>query len=105
MDTLIRLNNGKGPLVEVDLEIPAAQRASSGTVIQLVNKGFEDILATLQSIVVPFADAWRELSDEVEISESTVKLSLGITAGGDFFVAKGSAKANLEISLKLKPKA
>jgi hypothetical protein len=104
MTALIRLNDGEGPLVEVDMNVPAAQLASSGTVIKVVSRGFEEILNTLRSVVIPFAETWREISKEVEITESTVKLSLGITAEGNFFVAKGDAKANIEIALKLTPK-
>jgi len=104
METLIRLDAGDGPLVEVDVDVPAAQRASAGMVFQIVNKGFDDIITTLRSIVVPLTQVWRELSKEVEISESTVKLSLGVTGEGQFFVAKGSAKANLDVEIKLKPR-
>jgi hypothetical protein len=86
------------------MNIPAAQLATSGTVIKVVSKGFDEILSTLRAVVVPFANTWTELSKEVEISESTVKLSLGITAEGNFYVAKGEATANIEISLKLTPK-
>jgi hypothetical protein len=104
MQTLIGMNDGNGPLVEVDMKLPEAQEASSGTVIRVIGKGFDDILETLRSIVVPFSDTWSELSKEVEISESTMKLTLGITAEGNFYVAKGGASANLEISLKMTPR-
>jgi len=104
MDTLIRLNNGEGPLVEVALDVPVAQLASAGTVIKVVEKNFGDILGTLRSIVVPLSESWDALSKDVSLSESTVKLSLGITAEGNFFVAKGSAEAHLEIEVTIKPR-
>ena len=104
MKTLIGMNDGDGPLVEVEMTLPDARNAASGTLITVVNRGFEDILSTLRSIVVPFSDTWKELSKEVEISESTVKMSLGVTAEGNFYVAKGGGSANIEISLKLTAK-
>lgn len=98
------MNDGDGPLVEVEMTLPDTREASSGTFVKVVNRGFEDVLNTLRSIVVPFSDTWKELSKEVEISESTLKVSLGVTAEGNFYIAKGGASANLEISLKLTPK-
>lgn len=105
MQTLIGMNDGEGPLVEVEMTLPDSREASSGAIIKVVNKGFEDILGTLRSIVVPFSDTWKELSKEVEISESTVKMSLGVTAEGNFYVAKGGASAHVEISLKMTPRS
>lgn len=104
MATLIRLNDGEGPLVEVDLPVTEAQLASSGTVIKVVGRGFEELLNTLSSIVVPFKHVWQELSKDAVISETTVSVSLGVTAEGNFFLAKGDAKANLEVTMKLTPK-
>jgi hypothetical protein len=101
---LIQMNNGDGPLVEVTLLLPPAQMMSEAHVAKVVKSGFEEVIGMLKNIVRPFSETWKELSKEVVISESTVKLSLGITAEGNFFVAKGSAEANIEIELKLTPK-
>jgi hypothetical protein len=105
MTALIRLDDGNGPIVEVAMNVPEAKLASSGTVVKTVEKGFDQILGTLRSVIVPFSNTWAELSKEVEISESTVKLSLGITAEGNFYVARGEATANIEIELKMTPRA
>ena len=101
---LIQMNNGKGPLVEVSLILPPAQMMSAAHVAKVVSNGFEEVVGMLKDIVRPFSETWKELSKEVVISESSVKLSLGVTAEGNFFVAKGSAEANIEIELKLTPK-
>lgn len=101
MKQLIEMD--EGVLVEVDVEQPVATRASAGGVVQ-VDRRITDVMATLSAVVRPFASVWNELSREVEMNEATVSLSLGITGGGNFFIAKGETSANLEVELKFKPK-
>jgi Trypsin-co-occurring domain 1 len=101
---LIQMNNGDGPLVEVTMILPAAKHMSEAHVAKVVSSGFEKIMELMKSIVRPFSETWAELSKEMIISESTVKVSLGVTAEGNFFVTKGSAEANIELELKLSPK-
>jgi len=38
------------------------------------------------------------------ISEAEVKLSLGLEAEGNLFIAKGKTTSNIEVTLKLSPK-
>jgi hypothetical protein len=53
--------------------------------------------------MTPFAETWHKLSDEISIHEATIKLSVGVTAGGNFFLAKGEGSANFEVELKFTP--
>lgn len=94
----------EGVLVEVEVEEPVATRASSRGGVVAVDRRIADVMGTLRAVVRPFASVWTELSREVEMNEATVTLSLGITGGGNFFIAKGETSANLEVELKFKPK-
>src|SRR5205823_5753958 len=89
--TLIGMNDGHGPLIEVEMRLPDAREAAAGAVIKVVDRGFEEILKTLRTVVVPFCETWKDLSKEVDVSESTLKMTLGVTAEGNFYIAKGNA--------------
>ncbi len=100
---LIRMAEGKGLLVEVEID-PAkpVQAASLGEIVD-VRRSFAAVSDLLREVIQPFANTWQELSRDIEMSEATVKVSVGITAGGNFFLAKGEGTANLEVELKFKP--
>lgn len=101
---LIQMTRGDGPLVQVTMNVPEARMMSHAHVAKVVSSGFENVMGMLQAIVKPFSETWKELSKDVTISESTLKLSLGVTAEGNFFVTKGTAEANIEIEVKLTPR-
>lgn len=100
---LIRMDEGRGVLVEVEVDrAVAVQAASLGEIVD-VRKSFEAVSDLLHQLLLPFVQTWRELSREVELSEATVKLAIGVTASGNFFLAKGESSANLEVEVKFKP--
>jgi hypothetical protein len=92
-----------GPLVEVEVDTSqAVQAASLGQILE-VKKGFDTLSDFLRKVMLPFAETWRALSQDIEMKEATVKLTIGISATGSFFLAKGKTEANLELSLKFIP--
>ena len=103
MRQLIQMDEGQGLLVEVEVVVPQGQLARGGQAIDAVARRFDDVIEVLKVVVKPFASTWKELSKDVFIDEATVKIGLGVTAEGNFFVAKGEASANIELELKLRP--
>lgn len=99
MRQLIRLENGRGPVVEVEVEEPVARDAAAGPVIA-VGAAMDAVQETLLRVCRPFLETWKVLQTDVEIGEASVTLGLGVTAEGNFFVAKGATEANLEVSIK-----
>lgn len=100
---LIRMGGGTGPLVEVEVDSSQAVQAASLGQIWEVKKDFDALTDFLRKVMRPFANTWHELSRDIEMQEATLKLSVGITAGGNFFLAQGKAAANIELSLKFTP--
>lgn len=100
---LIRMDDGRGLLVEVDVDTAQAVQAASRGEIWDVQKGFGAVSDFLHKMMVPFAETWHKLSDDISIHEATVRLSVGITAGGNFFLAKGESSANFEVQFKFTP--
>lgn len=100
---LVRMGNA-GPLVEVEVDTSlAVQAANLGEILE-VKKTFDTISDFLQRVTLPFTEAWRQLSSEVEIKEADLKITVGISASGNFFLAKGTTEANLELSIKFTPR-
>ena len=101
---LIRMDEGHGVLIEVEVDTAQAVKAASRGDVWDVQKSFGAVSDFLRKVVLPFTETWRELSREITMNEATVKLSVGITAGGNFFLAKGESSANFELELKFTPK-
>jgi len=100
---LLRMGEA-GPLVEVEVDsAQAVQAANLGQILE-VKKGFDALSDFLRKVMLPFAETWHELSREIEMKEASVKLTVGISATGSFFLAKGKTEANLELSLKFTPR-
>jgi hypothetical protein len=93
-----------GPLVEVEVDTSqAVQAANLGQILE-VRKGFDNLSDFLRKVMLPFANTWRELASEIEMKEASLKLTIGVSATGSFFLAKGKTEANLELSLKFIPR-
>lgn len=102
---LIRMDEGRGPLVEVEVDTAQAVQAASRGDVWEVQKSFGTVSDFLQKVILPFTESWRTLSEKIDISEAVVKLSVGVSATGNFFLAKGESSANLEVVLKFIPKS
>jgi hypothetical protein len=100
---LIRMDEGRGLLVEVEVDTAQAVQAASRGEIWDVQKGFDAISDFLHRVMEPFSATWHKLSEEVSMHEATIKLAVGVTAGGNFFLAKGQGSANFEVQLKFTP--
>lgn len=101
---LIRLGEVGGVVLEVVVDTNDPMMASSRGQVWHVREHFSVMSEFLKGVLAPFADTWKELSKEVELSEASVKLSLGATAAGTFFIARGEGSANFEVEIKFTPK-
>ena len=102
MTQLIRLEDGFVFEVEGDRNVGLA---ASGGDAQAVSGRIDDALATLRTLVARFDAGWNDFSNNIDVVSSTVRVKLGVTAKGNFFVAQGEASANLEVEIAFKAKA
>ena len=103
---LIKLEDGT--LVEVEVTPDQAQQISGGGVFA---KKVKTNLAQIQPLIIntckSVATAWKgvhqELSQDINIEKAEVELALSFEFGGDVYIAKSTAGANLKVKLILKP--
>ncbi len=105
MKQLIQTDDEVGLLIEVEVEESQIEKAAAFHSIRRVRTRMDAVMETVKGIVRPFSNLWQELSQDVDLQEATVKLSIGVNSEGSFFVAKGGGSANLEVELKFKPRS
>lgn len=103
---LIKLEDGT--LVEVEVTPDQAQQIAGGNVFaRKVKTNLAQIQPIIvnacQSITAAWKDIYQELGKDVEIEKATVELGLSFEIGGDVYIAKSTAGANLKVNLVLKP--
>lgn len=92
-----------GVLMEVDVPEQQLQQIAGGAVEQ-VSQAMSAIEPILLTACRPIANVLSELNKDMSVSEVTVDVGLGVDFGGNFFIAKGTAKTSLSIKIKLTPK-
>jgi hypothetical protein len=101
---IIQLDAGNGIMFETEIERPTAVDASFLGGVKPVHTSLEEVTKTFRAVTLPFLNTWRELSRDVELSEATVKVGIGLTASGNFIITKGEASANVELEIKFSSK-
>jgi len=99
---LIRLDDGKGILVQVDVSPNQAQQVSGG--IDKVKETVDKITPILTSVCKPLVSAWQELNKEMQVEQTEVELGISFSGEGNIYLAKTTMGANLTVKLTLKPK-
>lgn len=99
---LIRLADGT--LIEVEAIKNAPQQISSNHT-RKVNESLDKVKPMLISACKPLVAAWSELSQEMDIEQAEVVIGFGFEGeAGIPYIVKGTANANLTITLTVKPK-
>ncbi|MEY3554464.1 MAG: hypothetical protein GPJ22_12585 [Microcystis aeruginosa LL13-03] len=103
---LIKLQDGT--LVEVEVTPEQVQQISGGDVFaKKVKTNLTQIqpliIKTCQSLAAAWKDVHQELSKDLDIEQAEVELALSFEFGGDVYIAKSTAGANLKVKLILKP--
>lgn len=92
---------------QIQVEVFASEnemRTISGGVTAKFSETIDQIEPVLMRACKPLANVWQELNKEMSVKEANVAIQLGFSASGNVFIAKGSANANLTVSLKMTPK-
>lgn len=97
---LIELDDGL--LVEVQADEDVPQRISSRNVDR-VDKALDQVQGLLKKAVTPVAAVWGELNRDLTIDRVEINLSLGFSAEGNLFIARGTATSSLGFKLTVKP--
>ena len=93
----------EGILVEVEVADDQVQKCAGGAADR-VDQAMESIKPLIRKACQPVIEVWDELNQGLTISEAQIELGLGFAAEGGVFIAKGSASANLTITLTIVPK-
>lgn len=99
---LIELEDGI--LVEVEAPPDRVQQISGGAADK-VDKAIDTIRPLLLQACRPVVSVWKELNQEMCVSNAEVELQLGFSAEGSVFLAKASGSANLKVKISISPKA
>lgn len=97
---LIKLKDGT--LIEIENSENDIEQISGGAADK-VDENIDVIVPLLKKVVSPLKNTFDELNKEMSIEKAEVEIGLGFEAGGDVFIVKGSAKANLTVKLTLIP--
>ena len=97
---LIKLEDGV--LIEVENSDNHIEQISGGSANQL-DKNIDVVVPLLKRVIAPLKNTFDELNQDMSIEKAEVEIGLGFEAGGDVFIVKGSAKANLSVKLTLVP--
>ena len=97
---LIELEDGT--LVEVVALENEVQQISGGFA-EKVESTFDKIKPLLIKTCRPIMAAWDELNQEMHIEQAEIELGLSFEGGGNLYVTKATASANLVVKLRLKP--
>lgn len=100
---LIELDNGL--MMEVDVPKSEIEMiAGGGDMIEKVQSSMGTVEQMLLQSVQPIVHAYQALNQEVVLEKAEVQIGIGFSAEGNIFVEKGTANANLNVTLVLKPK-
>jgi len=97
---LIKLADGI--LLEVENSDNSVEQISGGSANQL-DKNIDIVAPLLKKVIAPLKNTFDELNKDMSIEKAEVEIGLGFEAGGDVFIVKGKAKANLTVKLTLLP--
>ena len=98
---LIQLEDGI--LVEVETLENESQQISWG-VAERVEAAFSKIQPMLINVCNPISAAWKELSQDIQLDQAEVEVSLSFEGEGNIYITKSKAQANLTVKLILKPR-
>ncbi|HHD81598.1 MAG TPA: hypothetical protein ENK82_07855 [Campylobacterales bacterium] len=101
---LIELENGL--MMEVEASENEIQEISGGSdeIVAKVERSMGTVEKMLTESVKPIVNAYEVLNQDVILDSAEVEIGIGFSAEGNVFIAKGSANANLNVKLVLKPK-
>lgn len=85
--------------IEVERELASLEPAGAEAVVDKVRKPFEAAIGVLGSLATTFAHTLKDRP----VSSAEIKLSLKMTAKGDFILVGSSAEAVLEVKLTITP--
>lgn len=94
---LIKLEDGV--LIEVEALV-GQERLLSAFDSEKVNKKWTDVIEQIQKFATRFNDVWNRLHSDSSAEEATIKLGFNLSGQGDLYIAKLSAGATIEISIK-----
>jgi len=99
---LIRLDDDV--LVEVEAEEggPTRIAASAADDVGMALDWVQDLL---RKAVAPVTSVWGELNRDLTIEKVEISLALGVEAGGNIFIARGTGSANVSFKLTVRPRA
>lgn len=98
---LIKLEDGI--LVEVEFSNDEPQEVSDRGSRQ-VSASINKIKPILVEACRPIAQAWQELSEDVQIEKAEVEIGFSFEGEGNIYITKAKAASNIKVTLTLKPK-
>ena len=100
---LIKLNDGKGPLIEVEATENEVQQVSSRAA-----KKVQQTLDTIEPLLVhacqPVIAALKDIGEDADVESAEVELGFSFEGEGDVYIAKFKGGANLLVRVSLKPR-
>lgn len=100
---LIELENGL--MMEVEASQNEIEMISGGDdLVEKVGKSMSTVENILIQSAKPIVNAYKVLDQEVALESAEVEIGIGFSAEGNIFIVQGSANANLNVKLVLKPK-
>lgn len=93
-----------GMYVEIEAQENERAEISDESTRKIKDKDLGQMKSLLSKVASHVKDSWNEINKDMTISEAEVKLSLGLEAEGNLFIAKGKTTSNIEVTLKLSPK-
>ena len=92
-DLLIEIENPNNEVMQI-----------SGGLASSVEGSIDMVESILKKAISPIKNSFDELNKDMNIEKAEISLGVGFSADGNLFIAKGSAKANLNIKVVLTPK-
>lgn len=100
---LVQLEDGL--LVEVQSDPEDTPKRIAASAADRAEGALAQVREVLLKAVEPVASVWSELNRDLTIDEVEIQLGLGFEAGGKLFIVQGTGTANLNFTLKVRPKA
>lgn len=88
--------------IEVEIEVDE-DRAHEISDNKTVDTSISQIQTLLTKVIKPISNTYKELSNNVEISEAKISLGVKIGIEGNFILAKSNASANIQVDITLRP--